>query len=129
MLEDARVARLGLLDDDGRPRVLPVTFVLAGDALYTAVDRKPKRATGRELARMRFLRRRPEVALTVDRYDDDWERLAWTQVLGRAELLDAARDRRGMSALAEKYAPYKASPPPGPLVRISAERVLWWRAS
>ena len=45
MVEEARVARLGLLDEEARPRVLPVTFVPFEDALWSAIDHKPKRAT------------------------------------------------------------------------------------
>src|SRR6476659_4771947 len=79
LLEQARVARIGLLDDGGAPRVLPVTFARAGDDLCIAVDHKPKRGTG-ELARVRWLRADPRAALTVDRYSDEWGRLAWVQV-------------------------------------------------
>ncbi len=32
LLETERVGHLGLLDDDGRPRVLPVTFAVVGGA-------------------------------------------------------------------------------------------------
>src|SRR6478672_10032181 len=46
------VARLGLLDPRGAPRVLPVTFAVAGASLWSAVDRKPKRREGEELARV-----------------------------------------------------------------------------
>jgi PPOX class probable F420-dependent enzyme len=127
MLRTARIARLGLLDDDDRPRVLPVTFALAGGALYSAIDQKPKRP-GVEPARLRFLRRRPDVALTVDHYDDDWSALAWVQVLGRVEIVPAEEDPAGMDALAAKYAPYRSELPPGPLLRLAPERTLCWRA-
>jgi len=126
MLESARVARLGLLDDADRPRVLPVTFAVVGGAIYSAVDSKPKRPG--EPARVRYLRRRPEAALTVDHYADDWMQLAWVQVLGRVELLDPAEDEAGMEALAAKYAPYREQAPPGPLLRLVPERTLHWRA-
>lgn len=126
MLESARVGRLGLLDDADRPRVLPVTFAVAGGAVYSAVDRKPKRPG--ELARVRYLRRRPEAAFTVDRYEDDWTKLAWVQLLGRVDLLHPAEDERGMDALTAKYEPYRDEPPPGPLLRLVPERALHWRA-
>ena len=126
MLESARVARLGLLDDADRPRVLPVTFAVAGAAVYSVVDSKPKRPG--EPARVRYLRRRPEAALTVDHYADDWAQLAWVQVLGRVEVLDPTEDESGMHALVAKYAPYRDDPPPGPLLRLVAERALHWRA-
>ncbi len=126
MLDSARVGRLGLVDDRDRPRVLPVTFALCGGAIYSAVDRKPKRSA--EPARLRYLRRRPEAALTVDRYEDDWSELAWVQVLGRVELIAAVDDEAAMDALAAKYAPYRDDPPPGPLLRLVPERALHWRA-
>ena len=126
MLNSERVARLGLLDDDDHPRVLPVTFVVAGEAIYSAIDKKPKRSN--EPARVRYLRRRPEAALTVDHYDDDWTQLAWVQLLGRVEVLDAAEDEPGMEALVAKYEPYRDEPPPGPLLRLVPERALHWRA-
>jgi PPOX class probable F420-dependent enzyme len=129
LLRSARVARLGLVDDEGGPRVLPVTFALAGDRVYTAVDDKPKRRPGR-LARVRFLRARPRAALTVDRYDDDWTRLAWVQLLGTVAVLDdpAARPE-GLAALAAKYAPYRERPPVGPLLELTVVRALHWRAA
>src|ERR1700758_2582885 len=51
LLERSRVARLGLVDDDGGPRVLPVTYAVSGRALVTAVDHKPKRVPADRLAR------------------------------------------------------------------------------
>jgi PPOX class probable F420-dependent enzyme len=126
MLESERVARLGLLDDHGLPRVLPVTFAVAGDAIYSAIDSKPKRTT--EPARLRYLRRRPEAALTVDHYEDDWSKLAWVQVLGQVVLLQPREDHAGMDALAAKYEPYRENPPPGPLLKLAPRRTLHWRA-
>ena len=57
LLEGGRVGRLGFLDGEDGPRVLPVTYALHGDAIWSAVDRKPKRAG--EPARIGYLRRRP----------------------------------------------------------------------
>ena len=114
------------MDDADHPRVLPVTFALAGGALYSAIDRKPKRSP--EPARLRFLSRRPQAALTVDHYEDDWSALAWVQVLGSVEIVGPDADPAGLSALAAKYEPYRRDPPPGPLLRLVPERTLCWRA-
>jgi PPOX class probable F420-dependent enzyme len=128
LLETSRSAHLGLLDDRDRPRVLPVTFALSGGALWSAVDDKPKRVPPERLARVRFLRRRPEAALTVDAYDDDdWTRLAWVQALGTVAVVDA--DAAALAALQAKYAPYRERPPGGPLLRLEVERALCWRAN
>jgi len=127
LLADERVARLAYLDDDDRPRVLPVTFAVAQDAVWSAIDEKPKRTP--EPARVAYLRRSPHAALVVDMYDDDWSRLAWVQLLGRVDVLAAESAPAAMSALAAKYPQYARRPPPGPLLRLTPERALHWRAS
>jgi PPOX class probable F420-dependent enzyme len=127
LLDRARVAHLAFVDEDDRPRVLPVTFALAGDAVWSAIDRKPKRTA--EPARVRLLRRRPQAALCVDRYDDDWSRLAWVQLLGRVDVLEAAAGVPGLDALIAKYPQYREQPPPGPLLRLTVQRALSWSAS
>jgi len=128
LLEECPVARMGLIDDGGHPRVLPITFALFEGALWSAIDHKPKRS-GRPPARLRYLRLHPETALTVDRYHDDWTRLAWVQVLGRTAVLDGAGEHSGaVDALCARYPPYREHPPSGPLLRLSPSRALCWRA-
>ncbi|MFL5907106.1 MAG: TIGR03668 family PPOX class F420-dependent oxidoreductase [Solirubrobacterales bacterium] len=127
LLEEARVGRLGLLDEEGGPRVLPVTFAVAEGRIWSAIDRKPKRAA--EPARLRFLRRDPRAALTVDRYSDEWDELAWVQVLGRVEILEAGEAAAALEVLRAKYPQYAESPPPGPVLALDPDRCLWWRAA
>jgi PPOX class probable F420-dependent enzyme len=127
LLENERVGRLGLLDEEGAPRVLPVTFAVAEGRIWSAIDQKPKRAG--EPARVRFLRRDPRAALTIDKYSDDWDRLAWVQVLGSVSVLDVAEGAAGLDALSAKYSRYRAEVPPGPLLALRPERYLWWRAA
>ena len=126
LLESAPVAHLGLLDGDGRPRVLPVTYAVVGGVIWSAVDQKPKRVPGEELARVRWLRASPSVALTVDAYDDDWSRLAWVQLLCAGSVVDVRSDV--LDALAERYPQYRSKTPRGPLIRLDPERVVYWRA-
>jgi PPOX class probable F420-dependent enzyme len=127
MLEDQRVGHLAFVDAADRPRVLPVTFAIADDAVWSAIDEKPKRSA--EPARLRYLRRRPEAALCLDVYDDDWSRLAWVQLIGRVDVLAVEEGPAGLEALTAKYAPYREASPPGPLLRLDVERTLCWRAS
>jgi PPOX class probable F420-dependent enzyme len=124
MLAAERVARLALLDEQDLPRVLPVTFAVWEGAVWSAIDRKPKRTA--EPARVRRLRRRPEAALLVDRYDDDWSRLAWVELRGSVSIEPAGP---ALEALAARYEQYRAEPPPGPLLRLEVERATWWRAA
>jgi PPOX class probable F420-dependent enzyme len=126
LLAAERVARLAFVDDHDHPRALPVTFAVADGAVWSAVDDKPKRSS--EPARLRYLRRRPEAALCVDRYDDDWDRLAWVQLLGTVSILAIGESPAAAAALAARYAPYRERRPPGPLLRLEPAHAVYWRA-
>jgi PPOX class probable F420-dependent enzyme len=128
LLEDERVGHLGVIDDAGHPRVLPVTYAIDGGAVWTAVDNKPKRRGG-ELARVRWLRQRPQAALTVDRYDDDWSQLEWVQLIGEITVIDGAPTGGVLDALARRYPQYRSDPPPGPQLRLLTARAVWWQAT
>jgi PPOX class probable F420-dependent enzyme len=127
MLRDGRVGRLAFVDDSERPRVLPITFALFDGCVWSAIDEKPK--SSREPARLRYLRRRPEAALVVDVYSDHWSQLAWVQLLGRVEVLEVADSASAVDALAAKYPAYAERRPPGPLLCLTPERALCWRAA
>jgi PPOX class probable F420-dependent enzyme len=129
LLEQARVGRLGLVDDRGAPRVLPVTYAISGGRLVSAVDDKPKRVPAERLARVRWLRARPAAALTVDRYDDDWSQLAWVQALGEVQVLTAVDEPEAVGALVERYPDYQLRRPSGLLLALEPARLLWWRAA
>jgi PPOX class probable F420-dependent enzyme len=124
LLSSERVARLALLDERDLPRVLPVTFAVWEGAVWSAIDTKPKRTA--EPARLRRLRRRPEAALLVDRYDDDWSRLAWVELRGPVSIRPVGP---ALEALALRYRQYRSEPPPGPLLRLEVRDAVWWRAA
>jgi PPOX class probable F420-dependent enzyme len=127
LLRTARVAHLGLLDEQQRPRVQPITFARVGDALYSAIDDKPKRRPGKDLARVKRLKRNPNATITVDHYDDDWTQLAWVQAIGRITVEDVSDVP--LQALQARYEAYERQPPKGPLLKLTPELVIWWRAS
>jgi len=89
LLREARVGRLATADADGRPLVVPVCYALDADGqrLYSAIDAKPKRT--RQLRRLRNIRENPQVSVVVDQYDEDWTRLCYVIVEGRAEIVEA----------------------------------------
>jgi PPOX class probable F420-dependent enzyme len=129
LIERSRVGHLGVVDDAGSPRVLPAAYALCCGRLVSAIDQKPKRVPGERLARVRWLRARPAAAFTIDHYEDEWSRLAWVQLLGRVQLLDAADASQELSALSGRYRQYRNEPPPGPVIVLEPARILWWRAA
>ena len=122
------MARLALIDDSGFPRALPVVFAISGTAFVSAVDHKPKRRPGAELARVRWARERRRGALTVDHYEEDWSQLAWVQALGTIDVLSAAEAPGAIASLTSKYPQYREQPPGGPVLVLTPRRMLWWRA-
>jgi PPOX class probable F420-dependent enzyme len=127
-LTTARVARLATIDPDGRPHLVPIVFALDGETLYSAVDRKPKRSL--RLRRIENARARPDVTVLVDHYEEDWSRLWWTRLRGRARVLDGGDEHdRALELLAEKYPQYRSEPPSGPVLAVDVTEVRTWSAS
>ncbi|MFB6360682.1 MAG: TIGR03668 family PPOX class F420-dependent oxidoreductase [Halobacteriales archaeon] len=112
VLETARVGRLATADADGRPHVFPICFALIEPddrpVLVTPVDEKPKAADPTELRRVRDIRSNGAVALVIDHYTEDWERLGWLQLRGTAAVLEPTDQRHAtaVSALRDRYPQY-----------------------
>jgi PPOX class probable F420-dependent enzyme len=122
------VARLATTDPDGRPHLVPIVFVLDGDTLYSAVDAKPKRS--RTLRRIQNARERPDVTVLVDHYEDDWTRLWWIRLRGRARVLDEGEEaKRGLGLLAAKYEQYESERPGLPVLAIDVVEWRGWSAT
>jgi PPOX class probable F420-dependent enzyme len=124
-VERARVARLATVGADRRPHLVPICFVLDGDVLYSAVDRKPKRS--QNLKRIENVRANPHVSVLVDHYDDDWTQLWWVRLDGQARVLTEGPEReRALRLLAAKYPQYAAETPTGPVLAVDIERRRSW---
>ena len=128
-LAGQRVAHLATADAAGIPNCGPVCFALAGDTVYMTIDRKPK--SGRPLKRLRNIAENPNVTLTADHYDDeDWSRLRWVMVRGRAEILeDGAEHDEAQALLRAKYPQYRTMDlAPLPVIAIRIRRATSWSA-
>jgi PPOX class probable F420-dependent enzyme len=130
-LQAARIARLGTVDAEGSPHLVPVCFVYHGSVFYSAIDRKPKRVAPEKLARLEHIRGTPQVALLIDYYDEDWTLLWYILVRGRARLLPrSARAERAQAIrkLRAKYPQYAAGmlADDAPILRITPGRVTAW---
>ena len=127
-LEQARVARLGTVDDAGGVRLVPVCFAAVDGWLVSAVDHKPKR-TG-QLRRLDDMVRTGSAALLIDHYDDDdWTQLWWVRVSGRAVVHEPGDPASidALDALAAKYRQYRDHRPAGSVYRVAMDDVRWWR--
>ncbi len=124
----ARVARLATVDPAGQPHLVPICFVLDGDVLYSAVDEKPKRSP--RLKRLANVRANPAATVLVDAYDEDWSRLWWVRLDGRARVLEERAEReRALALLAGKYPQYRAQRPRGPVLALTIGGWRSWAAA
>ncbi len=128
LFAQARVGRLATVTPGGEPHLVPVTFVLVDDTVWTAVDGKPKRT--RRLQRLRNIAANPRASVLVDHYAEDWSQLWWVRADGSARV-PAAGDEvaPALGALAAKYEVYRTDPPGGPFIAIDVHRWRWWAAS
>ena len=125
--ERSRVAHLATANAAGVPHLVPVCHAVLDDTLYITIDEKPKR-TDIPLKRLRNIAENPEVAVTLDRWDEDWSRLAWVMLRGRAEILtdgdehDLAQDR-----LRARYPQYRVMALEGlPVIAVRIARASAW---
>ena len=119
---------------------MPVCFAHVDGRLYVPIDAKPKRGDPRRLRRLRNLRERPDAALLIDYYDEDWTRLRWLLIRARAVILDVgtadvatARERdTALTALERRYPQYavmQLSRLDLPVITFEPIAVTRWRAT
>ncbi len=122
----SRVARLATVDARGRPHLVPISFALARETIYSVVDAKPKRTT--ELRRLQNVRSSPWACALVDHYDDaDWGALWWVRADGAARVLELTAPEAcdAVELLSERYPQQR---PTGPVLAIDVERWSGWSA-
>ncbi len=130
-LSETPVGHLATADANGRPHVIPVCFAYDGHCIYSVLDAKPKRGTLTGLRRVRNILANPQVSLVIDHYDEDWTRLWYLLVQGRAELVENGPEpSTAIALLREKYSQYRNMALDGnPVIRITPERATGWSGS
>ncbi len=138
LLAESRTATLATLDPNGRPRLVPCCYAAdpVRDRLWTPIDEKPKHsADPRRLGRVTDLTAWPAVSLLVDRWSEDWSKLAWLRLHGTAVLLEP--DDRGalaeraiaIAALRERYRQYLEHDLEGrPIIAVDITDAARWAA-
>ena len=92
------------------------------------MDRKPKRTAA--LKRLENIREQRQVAVLVDRYDEDWSQLLWVRLDGRARVVEDEQEQAGALGLLEaKYEQYRHEPPEGTVLAIEIERWRGWASA
>ena len=126
---EARVARIGTVDERGRVHLVPIVFVLDGDRLYSATDDGPRPAR-----RMRNLARDPRTTVLVDAYGEDWSTVWWVRLRGRGRAVTDVQERaHARQLLWDKYPQFGDAPPAEaaspPMMAVDIDQWAGWAYS
>lgn len=136
IIERAKVARLATVNAKLMPHAVPVVFVFDGKRFFIPIDEKKKRARPEELVRVKNIRSNPNVCLLIDEYyDDDWSKLCFLMIQGKASLEsrehnDDASLQWAYENLGRKYSQYQNSVGMGNIcIVITPEKIASWSNS
>lgn len=130
-LDEARVGRLAT-SAGGQPTLVPICFARLGQTIYHVIDKKPKRVAPEQLRRVRNLVANPNAAVLVDQYREDWGKLWFILLEGRARLLRSGSEHgRALAALKRKYPQYVRMrlAPDALVIAIDVARHRYWQSS
>lgn len=130
-IQQQRVGRLATSDAQGHPTAVPVCYIFDGEHFMIALDEKPKSVDVFRLKRVRNIEARHEATLLIDRYEDDWSRLAYILIYGKAELVPPQHiwHTTALPLLRTRYVQYQTMALEKlPMIAIIPERVRSWYA-
>jgi len=129
-IRSARIAHLATADRSGQPHVVPICFACDGKYFYSPIDEKPKRTAPTKLKRLRNIGENPQVSLLIDHYEEDWSKLAYVLITGKARIVQRGqRHRRAVTLLRKKYPQYRRMAiDTRPMIMLTVKHITVWLA-
>ncbi|MEW6604287.1 MAG: TIGR03668 family PPOX class F420-dependent oxidoreductase [Thermoproteota archaeon] len=132
-MERARIARLATADSESKPHLVPVVFVFDGNHFFIPLDEKRKTVKPAKLKRAKNINENPNVALLIDEYSEDWTRLAFVMIQGKASIVDRSQEstklQEAYKKLMTKYPQYQEIGLGEMCIIIKPEKVISWQNS
>jgi PPOX class probable F420-dependent enzyme len=124
----ARLAHLATASLNSQPHVIPICFVFDGKHFYSPIDEKPKRTGPAKLKRVINIQANPQATLVIDRYSEDWKRLAYVLIYGKAKILyRGTAHGEAVRRLRRKYPQYRQMAiQTRPMIQIRPVRWIFW---
>jgi len=88
LIKKAKVARLATVDQKSHPFVIPVVFVFHENLFFIPLDEKSKTVNSKNLKRVKNIEKNPNVTLLIDKYQNDWKKLFFLMIHGKAKVID-----------------------------------------
>jgi PPOX class probable F420-dependent enzyme len=101
-INEARVARLATVDLECKPHLIPVVFVFDNDCYFIPIDEKTKRSRPEKLKRAKNIQQNPNVTLLIDEYNEDWTKLYFIMIQGKASIIGGKKLEQNELLLLEK---------------------------
>ena len=127
------MARLATADSENKPHLVPVVFVFDGKYYYVPLDEKIKKDKPERLKRVKNIQQNPNVVLLIDEYNEDWNKLRFTMIKGRASLIGKKVQHNELvlekahKLLYRKYHQYKKLGIGELCIKIDPEKVITWK--
>jgi len=133
-IERARLARLATIDSEFKPHLVPVVFVFDGKHFFIPIDEKRKKITKpAKLKRIKNIQHNPAVALLIDQYNEDWTKLAFVMIQGKALVASKREEntllRQAYEKLMKKYVQYQKVGVGEMCIIITPMKVVSWSNS
>ena len=139
----ARVARLSTIDYNNKiPHVVPVVFAFDGHYYYIPLDEKGKTQPVEKLKRVKNIQDNPNVALLIDEYSEDWSKLVFVMIQGKAHLIGNEKEKGNENndhdvnnsplkeihkLLYQKYPQYKQVGISRYCIKIQPQKIIFWK--
>jgi PPOX class probable F420-dependent enzyme len=136
IIDKARVARLATVDTECKPHVIPVVFVFDNDCYFIPIDAKTKRSRPERLKRAKNIQQNPNVALLIDEYNENWRKLYFIMIQGKASIIGGKKLEqqnelllleKAHKLLSDKYLQYQEIGIGEYVIMIIPQKVISWK--
>jgi PPOX class probable F420-dependent enzyme len=134
IIDKARVARLAPVDSECKPHLIPVVFVFDNHCYFIPIDEKTKRSRPEKLKRAKNIQQNPNVALLIDEYNEDWKKLYFIMIQGKASIVGKELEQNEMlllekahKLLFDKYLQYQKIGIGEYVIMIIPQKVITWK--
>ncbi len=146
IINRARVARLSTIDYKKQiPHIVPVVFAFDGHHYFIPLDDKRKKETVEKLKRVRNIQHNPNAALLIDEYNEDWSKLVFVMIQGKAYLIgegdeeeierthkynddDVPSVKKGHRLLYQKYTQYQKIGIGKYCIIVKPQKIIFWKS-
>jgi PPOX class probable F420-dependent enzyme len=136
IIDKARVARLATIDSECKPHLIPVVFVFDNDCYFIPIDGKTKRSRPEKLKRAKNIQQNSNVALLIDEYNEDWTKLYFIMIQGKASIIGGKELEQqnellllenAHKLLSDKYLQYQKIGIGDFVIMIIPQKVISWK--